>query len=160
MKKVFITMGLMIFIATSVNVVNVVSANPVCANAVCVKVPKANLRVGPGTDHKVAWQVFKYMPFKKVGVCLNGNWYAVKDVDGDVNWIYSGLLSTTYRCAVVKKERVNIRTGPGTNFSISAMGPAKMYYSFRVLEKRGVWGRVQNEWGRIGWIHSNFLWIQ
>ena len=61
------------------------------------------------------------MPFSKVGVSLSGEWYAVKDVDGDVNWMHKDLLTGKYKCAVVKTEEVNIRTGPGTRYSKSGI---------------------------------------
>ena len=36
------------------------------ADALCVNVPEANLRSGPGTKYEKTWEVFKYMPFKKL----------------------------------------------------------------------------------------------
>ena len=54
------------------------------AYAVCVKVKKANLRTGPGTSYEKAWEIYKYMPFLKVGTSVSGDWYAVKDVDGAI----------------------------------------------------------------------------
>jgi SH3-like domain-containing protein len=35
-------------------------------DAACVKVPKANLRTGPGTTYEVGWTVYKYMPHGEV----------------------------------------------------------------------------------------------
>jgi SH3-like domain-containing protein len=76
-------------------------------------VPEANLRQGPGTNHEKGWQVFKYMPLQKIG--QKGDWYQMKDVDGDEHWIYSKLVTNDIRCAVVKVKSANVRTGPGTN---------------------------------------------
>ncbi len=149
MKKILVAFGIIlsIFIASY-------------ADALCVSTNKANLRDGPGTNYEVVWEVYKYMPFLKVGVSLSGNWYAVRDVDGDVNWIHKGLMTNRYHCAVVKTEEVNVRTGPGTKYSKSYSSPAKKYYSFKVLKRKGMWIRVKDEWGDIGWIHRNYLWIQ
>jgi SH3-like domain-containing protein len=122
-------------------------------------VPKANLRVGPGTNYDIGWQVFKYMPFEKVGKSLSGKWFAVKDVDNDVLWIHRNLVTEDFKCAVVEASEVNVRTGPGTNYSRSQMGPAKKYYSYRILDIRGNWVRLRDEWGNIGWIHRDHLWI-
>lgn len=58
----------------------------VCTLALCVKVPEANLRSGPGTKYEKTWEVFKYIPFKTIS--KKGNWYKVADVDGDMHWIY------------------------------------------------------------------------
>lgn len=130
------------------------------AHALCVKTAKANLRTGPGTNYEISWEVFRYMPFQKVGSSLSGDWYAVKDVDGDVHWIHSKLLTGKYRCVVVKAEEVNMRKGPGTSYSKSPLSPVKKYYSFKFLRKKGSWVRVQDEKETIGWIHRKFLWTQ
>src|SRR3990170_658402 len=83
------------------------------AESLCVKAEQANVRTGPGTGYKIAWEVYRYMPFAKVGVSLSGSWFAAKDVDGDINWIHRGLVTDRFNCAVVKKKRVNMRNGPG-----------------------------------------------
>ncbi len=150
MKKIFVFMALALLVLFTAG----------HASALCVNAPKANLRLGPGTNFEIGWQVFKYMPFKKVGVSRDGNWYAVKDVDGDVMWIYKNLVTEKFKCAVVNAREINVRTGPGINHSKSPMGPAKKYYSYRVLDIRGNWVRVRDEWGSIGWIRRDFLWIQ
>ena len=128
------------------------------ANALCVSAQKANLRSGPGINYEIVWEVYKYMPFSKVGVSLSGDWYAVKDVDGDINWIHRELLTDKYKCAVVKTDKVNIRTGPGTNYS--KVGVAEKYSSFRVIDNKGVWIKIKDERNSTGWIHRNYLWIK
>jgi len=116
-------------------------------NALCVKVSRANIRSGPGTEYTAVWEVYKYMPF-------------VKDVDGDINWAHKNLLTNAFQCAVVKEAQVNVRTGPGTNYKETASSPALQYYSFRVLTKNGEWIKVKDESNKIGWIHKDFLWIK
>ena len=130
------------------------------ANALCVNAQKANLRSGPGTNYGIAWEIYKYMPVVKVGVSLSGEWYAVSDLDGDVSWIYKSMVTGKYKCAVVDMDEVNVRTGPGMNYSKSPISPAKKYYSFKVLKRKGQWVKVKDEWGNTGWIHRNFLWIR
>jgi len=134
------------------------AVNPVYA--VCVSVPKANVRSGPGTWYEKMWDVYKYTPLQKVGVSVSGDWYAVRDVDGDVVWIKKGLVTNGYGCAIVKTDQVKVRTGPGTSRPLSPISPAVHYNSFRVMEKRGDWIKVKDEKGDIGWIHRDFLWIQ
>lgn len=129
------------------------------ANALCVNSSKANLRSGPGTNYDVVWEIYKYMPLVKVGVSLSGAWYAVSDLDGDVSWIHKSLVTGKYKCAVVNKDEVNVRTGPGTNYSKSPESPAKKHYSLKVLKKKGQWIKIKDDWGNTGWIHRNFLWI-
>jgi SH3-like domain-containing protein len=130
------------------------------ANALCVKASKANLRTGPDTAYAVAWEVYKNMPFEKVGVSLSGEWLAVRDIDGDVTWIYKGLVTEKIKCAAVKADNVNVRSGAGTKYGKSPIGPAKKYYSYTVVDRRGDWVKVKDEWGGTGWIHNSYLWIQ
>lgn len=134
------------------------AVNP--AHAVCVSVSKANVRTGPGRWYEKLWDVYKYTPLQKVGVSLSGDWYAVKDVDGDMNWIKKGLVTNRYDCAVVKTDKVNVRTGPGTSRPLSSLSPAIHYDSFKVLQKRGEWVKVSDEKGDTGWIDKSYLWIQ
>jgi SH3-like domain-containing protein len=129
-------------------------------HAFCVKVSKANIRKGPGTEYKKAWTIYRYMPLLKVGVSADGTWYAVKDVDGDVGWIHKKLVTAQYRCAIVKSETVNVRIGPGTSYQKSAMSPAFLYYAFKLIKRQSSWVKIKDEIGNIGWIHKNYLWIQ
>jgi SH3-like domain-containing protein len=130
------------------------------SHALCVRVAKANLRTGPGTGYDVVWEIYKYMPLVKVGVSVSGKWYAVKDVDGDVTWIFRSLVTAGYHCAVVKSETVNVRTGPGTRYPKSPISPAKQYYSFKIEKRKGNWVEVRDGWDGRGWIHGNFLFTQ
>jgi SH3-like domain-containing protein len=128
------------------------------AAALCVKVPEANLRGGPGTKYEKTWQVFKYMPLRRLA--KKGAWYKVKDVDGDLHWIYGRLVTGSFRCAVVKVDEANIRTGPGTKYAKTAMSPALRYYSYRVMKMKGDWVNVKDEYGNTAWIFRKLLWIQ
>lgn len=130
------------------------------AEALCTKTARANLRAGPGTHYSLVWEVYRYMPFEKVGKSLSGTWHAVRDVDGDVSWIHGSLVTDSYLCAVVKKSGTNVRTGPSTGYREAKWGPAKQYDSFRVLKRRGSWVRVKDEWGNTGWIYKNLLWVR
>ena len=127
------------------------------ASALCVNVSEANLRAGPGTKHEKTWKVFKYMPFSKLS--RKSNWFKVKDVDGDIHWIYSKLVTDKYKCTAVKTEKANIRSGPGTNYKKN-MSPAEKYTSFKVLDTKGPWVHVKDEYGDTGWIFKKLLWIQ
>ena len=130
------------------------------AAAMCVKTAKANIRSGPGVQYETIWEVYKYMPFEKVGVSVSGNWYAVKDVDGDVGWIHKTLVTNAFRCAVVKAARVNVRKGPGTRYQKTRSGFAQQYYSFRVMKRNGSWVKVKDESGAVGWIYKDLLWMK
>ena len=127
------------------------------SDALCVNVSDANLRNGPGTKYKKTWEVFKYMPFKKLS--KKGNWYKVQDVDGDIHWIYKKLVTDKFKCAVVKVEKANIRNGPGINYSKNALSPSLKYDSFKVLQTKSSWVKVVDEFGDKGWISRKLLWV-
>jgi SH3-like domain-containing protein len=128
------------------------------AFALCVSAPEANLRYGPGTNYRKTWEVFRYMPLKKLK--KQGDWYRVQDVDGDIHWVYGPLVTEKYQCAVVKDDKANVRSGPGTNYKQRAYSPVFKYYMFKILEIRGDWVKVQDDYGDTGWIYRPLLWIQ
>ena len=128
------------------------------ASALCVITEDANLRSGPGTKYEKTWQVFKYMPLKKLG--KKGKWYRVRDVDGDEHWVYEKLVTEKFRCAVVKVDKANIRRGPGIKYRKTDFSPVIKYDSFRIIKKKGLWYKVKDEFGQVGWIHKKLIWIQ
>ncbi|MEW6678328.1 MAG: SH3 domain-containing protein [Pseudomonadota bacterium] len=130
---------------------------PAIASPVCVSVPEANLRQGPGTQFEKSWEVFKYMPFRQVG--QQGDWLQVEDLDGDKHWIYRPLVSDGIKCAVVKSKEANVRNGPGTQHAKSALSPVERYYSFRITSQKGDWVQVEDEVFNAGWVHKSLLWM-
>lgn len=131
---------------------------PATADALCIMVSEANLRQGPGTQYGKSWEVYKYMPFKKIG--QRGNWYQVRDVDGDTHWVYRRLATHAMRCAVVKADEANVRKGPGTRYAKANFSPVEKYYSFKVVGSKGGWVKVQDEMLNSGWVAKKLLWIQ
>jgi len=128
------------------------------AQATCINVSTANLREGPGTNFPKSWVVYRYMPLKTIET--KGEWTQVADVDGYKHWVSSDLVSDDLRCAVVTKDKINIRSGPGTKFAKTPLSPVEKYYSFKVLETKGDWVKVQDEVNNEGWIFDKLLWQQ
>jgi SH3-like domain-containing protein len=131
-------------------------ASPV--NALCVKESRANLRAGPGTSYEKTWEVYRYMPLKQI--TRRGDWYKVKDLEGDTHWIFGRLVTNKYKCAVVKEEKANIRSGPGTNYGKLLYSPVLRYYTFKVEKISGKWVKVRDDYDDTGWIFRELLWIQ
>ena len=127
------------------------------AHALCVKVPEANLRSGPGTKYEKTWEVFKYMPFKRLS--KKGNWYKVQDVDGDMHWIYKKLVTDKFNCAVTKVDKANIRSGAGTQYKKTSISPSLKYDTYRVIKRKEKWVKVRDEFSDEGWIFRKLLWI-
>lgn len=128
------------------------------AQAICVKASLANLRKGPGTNYQKMWEVFKYMPFRKLR--QKGNWLHVKDVDGDVHWIHKKLVTGSYKCAAVKVEKANFRSGPGTSHPQVSWSPMVKYFSMKVIRFKGEWVEVMDARGDMAWVHRSLVWVQ
>ena len=126
--------------------------------AICVKEKRANLRKGPGLHYQILWEVFQYMPFKKIG--QKGAWLRVKDLDEDIYWVFKRMVTRSYKCAVVKQNKTNLRTGPGTKYSKVLWSPVDKYFSIKVLEIKGLWVKVQESEVETGWIYRPLVWIQ
>lgn len=117
-----------------------------------------NLRSGPGTNYEIKWEYGKGFPLQVV--TKKGDWYKVKDFENDSGWIYKSLLSKKSHMIVkVNKKsskKVNIRSGPATNFQIVG----KAYYGvvFETLLQKNGWAKVRHETGLEGWIKRSLLW--
>ena len=128
------------------------------AEALCVKDKKANLRSGPGKHNEKLWTVLKYMPFRQVG--REGSWLRVKDLDGDIYWIYRKITTKAYMCAVIKNNKANLRQGPGRKSPQVEWSPMDKYFSMKVLKIKGSWAHVEDSTGDRAWVHRSLVWIQ
>jgi SH3-like domain-containing protein len=119
---------------------------------------KVNLRQGPSTRSPVLWELGRGFPLKIVD--RKGNWLKVSDFESDVGWIYRDLVSRKPHLIVKigrnKKTRINIRSGPGTNYKI--IGKAEYGVVFETMERKSGWVKVRHEEGVIGWIKRSLLW--
>ncbi|TVQ78517.1 MAG: hypothetical protein EA369_06720 [Bradymonadales bacterium] len=124
--------------------------------ALCVNVEKANLRAGPSTNTRKTWEVYRYMPFELVKT--QSGWHQVKDVDGDLHWIFGRLVSRDLNCAVVKVRQANLRNGPGTNHRAVPWSPVQKYYAFKIIGRQGSWIQVEDAASGKAWVHRDLVW--
>lgn len=128
------------------------------AQALCVKSSRANLRSGPSTKNQITWEVYKYMPF--IQLKKQGDWVRVKDFEGDIHWIYRKLVTSDFQCAVVKVDKANLRTGPGTNYKKPSDLPvAEKYMTFKYLTKKGNWAQVLDSYNDKYWVFRKLIWV-
>jgi SH3-like domain-containing protein len=120
---------------------------------VSVKGNKVNMRSGPGTNYAIIWELGKGYPLRVID--SKGGWLKVVDFEDDEGWIYSNLVGRVPHL-VVKKGRINIRSGPGTNYRM--VGQASHGVVFKTLESRRGWVRVRHENGLNGWVERSLLW--
>ena len=130
---------------------------PQMAMALCVTAEKANLRSGPSTKYRISWKVYRDMPLRRLS--RKGSWYRVADVDGEKHWIHKNLVTGKYKCAVVKRDKVNLRRGPGTKYGKVDKG--KKYEAFKYVRrhsKKKNWAQVKDAYGTY-WIHRKLIWV-
>lgn len=98
------------------------------------------------------------MPLKKLA--KKDGWYRVEDMEGTIHWVKEDLVTEKYSCGAVKEDFANLRTGPGTNYPKAKAQQADRYVSFRILESKGRWIKVEDLEGDSAWIARENLWIQ
>ena len=130
-----------------------VTANPAAAERVSVTADIANVRAQPDTNAAVIWQVERYHPLNVVS--RQDTWVLFEDFEGDRGWIHETLLADV-GAVIVKKDRCNVRSGPGTDtdirFTVDRGVP------FKILKKEGKWINVVHADGDEGWIHQSLVW--
>ncbi len=128
------------------------------AEALCIKERRANLRKGPGLNYDKLWEVFRYMPFKQLG--KKGEWIRVQDLDGDIYWVHRRLTTKSFKCAVIKRDKINLRRGPGTHYKKIKGIPGEKYFSMKVLKIKDNWVQVIDAWGDKAWVYRPLVWIK
>ena len=127
------------------------------ADAVCVTIPKANLRKGPGTNFPVSWTVGQNMPFLRLE--QKGPWSKVRDLDGVTHWITSKSVSAKYSCAVVKTKVARLRKAPDIKADSADIETADRYTPFKKIERDGEWLLVQDDYRGEYWVNESNVWI-
>jgi SH3-like domain-containing protein len=125
------------------------------AEAVCVQTKTAILRKGPATTFPITWTVGQNMPFLRVSE--KGGWSEVKDLDGQVHWVNSRVLSAKFQCGVVKARQAKLRRGNATKQPAS-LELADRYTPFRKVDRDGAQILVQDEYKAEYWIAEAALW--
>ena len=123
------------------------------AERLAVSVPTANIRSGPGTKYKVLWQIEKHHPLSVLKT--SGSWCYFRDFEGDQGWIHKSLVNNI-PSIITKKDKNNIRSGPGTTFKI--LFTVKKGVPFKIISKKDSWIHIQHADGDKGWIHQSLVW--
>ncbi|WP_284152419.1 SH3 domain-containing protein [Desulfofustis limnaeus] len=128
------------------------------AEMVSVSGDNVNLRTGPSTTSPVRWRYGSGFPLQVLE--KKGEWLKVQDFENDTGWLHKSLTAGTGHMIVkVNKgsdEKINIRSGPGTNHKV--VGMAHYGVVFRTIEQKNGWALVRHESGLEGWILRSLLW--
>ena len=130
----------------------------VSARMVSVAGEDVNLRSGPGTQYAIKWKYGSGLPLQVIKE--QGDWVKVEDFENDSGWLHKDLVSDTGHMVVKvnknKDQKINIRSGPGTNYKIVG----KAYYGvvFKTIKQEKGWAQVKHESGITGWVKRSLLW--
>lgn len=128
------------------------------AEMVSVSGDDVNLRSGPGTTYTVKWRYGSGFPLRVLE--KKGEWLKVEDFESDTGWLHRSLVEDSGHMIVkVNKDsdnRINIRSGPGTQFKI--VGMAHYGVVFKTIKQQQGWAHVRHESGLEGWIKRTLLW--
>ncbi|MDW7771427.1 MAG: SH3 domain-containing protein [Desulfobulbaceae bacterium] len=134
-------------------------ASPAAAlEMVSISGNNVNMRSGPGTNYKVMWELSNGFPL--IVLKRSGDWLRVRDFEGTIGWIHTSVSAKSPHMIVKvhknSKNRINIRSGPGTNYQIVA----KAYYGvvFKTMQQKNGWVNVQHADGVNGWVKRTLLW--
>ena len=153
MKKIRVVYVLIMLAVTTMTVLAASGTQVMAAERMAVKAAIANLRNGAGTNFAVLWQVEKYHPF--LVIRKKGNWYEVKDFEGDTAWIHNSLLDKT-ETVVTVKTKCNVRAEPTTKSPIVLK--VERGVPFKVIRQKGNWIKIEHADGEVGWIHRTLVW--
>ena len=128
------------------------------AYASCVKSKVANLRTGPGLNYMKAWKVNQYTPLEKLG--QKNSWYRVRSSDGMVYWVFKGLVTDKYKCAVIITDEAQLYSVSELGARQSDISPVFKYIAFKIIESDGDWYKVEGQFKDSGWVQGSSLWIR
>ncbi|MFH1762398.1 MAG: SH3 domain-containing protein [bacterium] len=129
---------------------------PVYAAMRSVAIDGAKLRKGPGPDYEEIFDYSKYTPLRLIE---KGSYYSkVQDWQGMTGWIENDTLSMN-PTAVVRKIKVNLRSGPGTGYRMvtkllkgSVLEIEKKYYNWYKVRV------VDPPTDEEGWVYNTLVW--
>jgi SH3-like domain-containing protein len=131
----------------------VLNAAAAMAERLTVTATIANVRSGPGSKYDIMWKVEKYYPILVIE--KKGEWYHFKDFEDDKGWVYKKLVSKL-DAVITKKNKCNIRSGPGTKNKI--LFTVEMGIPFKVIKRQGRWLHIEHADKDRGWIHDSLVW--
>lgn len=130
--------------------IGLAASEPVCAKAAI------NLRSGPGPNHPISWKVSKYMPFLRLE--RKNGWSKLQDLEGEIHWARSADLTTKARCVVVKTNTAALHKDPSSAAPATDMKTLDRYTPLKRVNDQREWLQVEDEGGRLAWIHESQVW--
>jgi SH3-like domain-containing protein len=125
----------------------------VAEQRVSVSVPEAKIRSGAGNNFDMLWKSEKYFPLTVIK--KTGEWYQVKDFQGDEGWVHQSQVGNTPSVITVK-DKNSLRSEPKPEAKVLfTVGPG---IPFKVNKRTNKWILVEHADGDKGWIHESTVW--
>ena len=141
------------YFLTVIFVMMIIPGTALAAERMAVKAKIANLRSGPSTQYDVLWQVEKYHPLLIIE--KKGNWYKIKDFEGDMAWVHKSLLGDS-KGVITIKAKCNVRSLADKKSKV--LFTVERGVPFKVLKRKGEWINIEHSDGEIGWIYKTLVW--
>lgn len=129
------------------------SAAAYAGQRLSVSAKEAKIRAGAGNNFDVVWRAEKYYPFLLVK--KSGDWYLIKDFEGDEGWVHKSLVGAA-ETVITSKPKCIFRAEPKPDakvlFTIGAGIP------FKVIKRSGKWLLVEHADGDKGWVQNTMVW--
>ncbi len=138
-------------------------AFPVSAdgNIVYVSDRTLNLRTGPGLNFPSVAELYPGEPLTVIS--KDGFWLSVKRAGGQSGWVNGAYVGPTlpisaivqYKTVIVDTGKLNLRSGPGLNYSSIAEIPEGE--TLNVIARSGLWINVQRANSSMtGWVNKTY----
>lgn len=128
------------------------------SKSVMVSHKQAKIRNGPATSYLVLWRPRLYTPLEVLSKFTDEKgqlWYPIRDVEGDVGWIHN---STVIKkpSAIVIVNMANVRREGNSKAQVLFQAPKN--YTFKILQNKKGWYKVEDPEGDKGWIPKKNVW--
>jgi hypothetical protein len=114
-----------------------------------------NFRPAPATNNTPLARLA--VGTKITGLRLENGWYQARLQDGTVGFISADFArpDTGHVAGLITGNAINIRTGPGTNHSITG-APGQLNDLVRILKTENGWHNIVTSDGRVAWISASW----
>jgi SH3-like domain-containing protein len=121
---------------------------------VSLNAEKANIRRGPGTNHRIDW-VFLRRGAPLQVVAEHGLWRKVRDADQAEGWVHHGMLRSARTAQVIADPETILRDSPALD--APPVARAERGVVGRLLRCEALWCQLEAD-GTRGWVQKADLW--
>jgi len=137
---------------TTVAALALMAATAAAEQSLRVTAGDLNVRTGPGLGYSIIGQVHLNQKYVRIG--SSGSWRKMW-YDHRTGWVHASyVVEDSAPERRVTASSLNVRTGPGTGYSIVGQAPQNSWWS--VVGSSGEWRRIYYR-GASRWVHGAYL---